>query len=45
MRSSRLIECVYKMMWMRERDPCLTLYSPGGKVTSQLGERVLVVYV
>jgi hypothetical protein len=26
------------MMQMRERGPCLTLYSPGGKVTSQFEE-------
>jgi hypothetical protein len=29
----------------REGGPCLTLYSPGGRVTSQFRERVLVVYV
>jgi hypothetical protein len=29
-------------MLMRERGPCLALYSPGGRVTSRFGERVLV---
>jgi hypothetical protein len=33
------------MMRMRERAPYLALYSPGGRVTSQFEERVLVVYV
>jgi hypothetical protein len=30
---------------MREKDPCLALYNPGGRVTGRFGERVLVVYV
>jgi hypothetical protein len=45
LRSSGLIGCVYKMMRMRDRGPCLALYSPGGRVTSRFEERVLVVYV
>jgi hypothetical protein len=45
LRSSGLIVCDYKMMRMRERGPCLALYSPGRKVTSRFRERVLVVYV
>jgi hypothetical protein len=40
-----LIRCVYKMMRMRERGPCLTLYSLGGRVTIRFEERVLVGYV
>jgi hypothetical protein len=40
-----LIWCYYKMMHMRERGPCLALYSPRGRVTSRFRERVLVVYV
>jgi hypothetical protein len=38
LRSSGLIGCVYKMMRMRERCPCLALYSPGGRVTSRFEE-------
>jgi hypothetical protein len=30
---------------MLEKGPCLTLYSPGGRVTSRSRERVLVGYV
>jgi hypothetical protein len=30
---------------MREKDPCLALYSPGGRVKGRFRERVLVVYV
>jgi hypothetical protein len=30
---------------MKEKGPCLTLYSPGGRVTSRFEERVLVGYV
>jgi hypothetical protein len=45
LRSSELIGCVYKMMRMRERVPCLALYSPGGRVTSRFEEGVLVGYV
>jgi hypothetical protein len=33
------------MMCMRERGPCLALYNPGGRVTSQFEERELVGYV
>jgi hypothetical protein len=40
-----LIGCVYKIMRMRERGPCLALYSPGGRVTSWFEERFLVGYV
>jgi hypothetical protein len=29
----------------RGKDPCLPLYSLGGRVTSRFGERVLVMYV
>jgi hypothetical protein len=45
MRSSRLFGCVYKMMRMRERGPCLALYSPRGRVTSRFDEIVLIGYV
>jgi hypothetical protein len=46
LRSSGLIGCDYKMMRnLREKGPCLTLYSPGGRVTGRFRERVLVVYV
>jgi hypothetical protein len=31
--------------YIRERGPCLALYSPEGRVTSRFGERVLVGYV
>jgi hypothetical protein len=44
LRGSGLIGCDYKMMCMREKGPCLALYSPGGRVTSRFGERVLVGY-
>jgi hypothetical protein len=37
LRSSGLIGCVYKMMRVGDRDPCLTLYSSGGSVTSRFG--------
>jgi hypothetical protein len=40
LRISRLIECVYKFIQMRDRRPCLALYSPGGRVTS-VGSRIL----
>jgi hypothetical protein len=30
---------------MRDRGTCLTLYDPGGRVTSRFEERVLVAYV
>jgi hypothetical protein len=41
-----LIGCDYKMMRnLREKGPCLSLYSPGGRVTDRFRERVLVVYV
>jgi hypothetical protein len=44
--SSGLIGCDYKMMRnLREKGPCLALYSPGGRVTGRFRERVLVVYV
>jgi hypothetical protein len=33
------------MMRMREKGPCLALYSPGGRVTGRFRERVLVGYV
>jgi hypothetical protein len=33
--------CIYE----RDRGPCLTLYSPGGRVTSRFEEIVLVMYV
>jgi hypothetical protein len=42
LRSSGLNGYVYKMMRMRERGPCLALYSLGGRVTSRFEERVLV---
>jgi hypothetical protein len=42
LRSSGLTGCVYKMMRMRDRGPCLALYSLRGRVTSRFGERVLV---
>jgi heterodisulfide reductase subunit C len=49
---SGLIGCDYKMMQSDayerddlERGPCLTLYSPRGRVTSRFRERVLVEYV
>jgi hypothetical protein len=46
LRSSGLIGCDYKMMRnLREKGPCLALYSPGGRVTGWFRERVLVVYV
>jgi hypothetical protein len=46
LRSSRLIGCDYKMMRnLREKGPCLALYSPVGRVTGWFRERVLVVYV
>jgi hypothetical protein len=32
------------MMRMRDKGPCLALYSPGGRVTSRFEERVLVGY-
>jgi hypothetical protein len=32
-------------MSMREKGPCLSLYSPRGRVTGQFSERVLVGYV
>jgi hypothetical protein len=35
--SSGLIGCVYKMMHIGDRGPCLALYSPGGRVTSRFG--------
>jgi hypothetical protein len=35
LRSSGLIGCVYKMMSIRDRGPCLALYSPRGRVTSR----------
>jgi hypothetical protein len=31
--------------YLRERGPYLTLYSPGGRVTSRFRERVLVGYI
>jgi hypothetical protein len=41
-----LIGCDYKMMRnLREKGPCLTLYSPGGRVTGPIRERILVVHV
>jgi hypothetical protein len=43
--SSELIGCDYKMRRMREKGPCLALYSPGGRVTGRFKERVIVVYV
>jgi hypothetical protein len=45
LRSSGLIGCVYKMKRMKEKGPCLALYSPGGRVTGRFEERVLVGYV
>jgi hypothetical protein len=49
LRSSGLIGCDYKvmrnLMHLSGEGPCLTLYSPGGRVTSRFSERVLVVYV
>jgi hypothetical protein len=44
LRSSGLIGCVYKMMRMREKGPCLALYSQGGRVTSRFEKRLLVGY-
>jgi hypothetical protein len=35
LRSSGLIGCDYKMMRMREKGPCLALYSLGGRVTGR----------
>jgi hypothetical protein len=36
LRSSELIGCDYKMMRnLREKGPCVTLYSLGGRVTGQ----------
>jgi hypothetical protein len=49
--SSGLIWCVYKMMQIGDRGPCLALYSPGGRVTSRFeGEsssraRLVVLYM
>jgi hypothetical protein len=46
-----LIGCCYKMMRMRNRGPCLALYSPEGRVTSRFREestshtRVGVLYM
>jgi hypothetical protein len=37
--------CLQDDAYMRDRGPCLALYSPGGMVTSRYGERVLVMYV
>jgi hypothetical protein len=37
--------CLQDEAYERDRGPCLTLYSPRDKVTSQFEERVLVVYV
>jgi hypothetical protein len=46
LRSSGLIGCDYKLMRnLREKGPCLALYSPGDRVTCRFRERVLVVYV
>jgi hypothetical protein len=46
LRSSGLIGRDYKMMRnLREKGPCLALYSPGGRVIGRFRERVLVVYI
>jgi hypothetical protein len=37
--------CLQDDAYERDRGPCLALYSPGGRVTSRFGERVLIVYV
>jgi hypothetical protein len=37
--------CLQYDAYMREKGPCLALYSPGGRVTSRFEERVLVEYV
>jgi hypothetical protein len=36
--------CLQDDAYERDRGPCLALYSPGGRVTSQFEERVLVGY-
>jgi hypothetical protein len=36
--------CVQNDEYERDRGPCLALYSPGGRVTSRIEERVLVRY-
>jgi hypothetical protein len=46
LRSSGLIGCDYKKMRnLREKGPCLALYSLGGRVTGRFRERALVMYV
>jgi hypothetical protein len=37
--------CLQDDAYERGKGPFLALYSPGGRVTSRFGERVLVVYV
>jgi hypothetical protein len=37
--------CLQDDAYERGKGSCLTLYSPGGRVTSRFEERVLVVYV
>jgi hypothetical protein len=32
-------------MRMKEKGPCLALYSPGDRVTGRFRERVLVMYI
>jgi hypothetical protein len=36
--------CLQDDAYIRERGPCLALYSPGGRVASRFEERVLVGY-
>jgi hypothetical protein len=36
--------CLQDDVYERDRGPCLTLYSPEGRVTSRFEERVLVGY-
>jgi hypothetical protein len=36
--------CLQEDAHMRDRGPCLALYSLGGRVTSRFDERVLVGY-
>jgi hypothetical protein len=36
--------CLQDDAYERDRGSCLALYSPGGKVTNRLEERVLVGY-
>jgi hypothetical protein len=36
--------CLHDDAYLRDRGPCLALYSPGGRVTSRFEERALVGY-